>query len=117
MSADELPPSSWVVAAEQFPLKIAPLCVSLATASNWLNNFIIAIIVPVSRCPSRSPCLPSVLTLSLWQYITDPGYGNLGTKITFIWAGTEALAAAYTFFFIPETKGAFARPREGSLIG
>lgn len=31
----------WVVAAEQFPLKIAPLCVALATASNWLNNFII----------------------------------------------------------------------------
>ncbi|BGO96118.1 hypothetical protein NBRC10512_002950 [Rhodotorula toruloides] len=77
-------PLGWVVAAEQFPLKIAPLCVSLATASNWLNNFIIAIIVP---------------------YITDPGYGNLGTKITFMWAGTEALFAAYTFFFIPETKG------------
>ncbi|BGP03956.1 putative Galactose transporter (putative) [Rhodotorula toruloides] len=77
-------PLGWVVAAEQFPLKIAPLCVSLATASNWLNNFIIAIIVP---------------------YITDPGYGNIGTKITFMWAGTEFLAFLYTFFFIPETKG------------
>jgi len=30
-----------VVAAEQFPLRIAPYCVSLATASNWLNNFVI----------------------------------------------------------------------------
>jgi hypothetical protein len=30
-----------VVAAEQFPLRIAPYCISLATASNWLNNFII----------------------------------------------------------------------------
>ncbi|GAA6060866.1 hypothetical protein JCM10212_006246 [Sporobolomyces blumeae] len=77
-------PLGWVVAAEQFPLKIAPYCVSLATASNWLNNFIIALIVP---------------------YITDPGYGNLGPKITYLWAGTIALFTTYTFFFIPETKG------------
>ncbi|GAA5970832.1 hypothetical protein JCM11641_004470 [Rhodosporidiobolus odoratus] len=77
-------PLGWVVAAEQFPLEIAPLCVSLATASNWLNNFIIAIIVP---------------------YITDAGYGNLQSKITFIWAGTIALFTTYVFFFLPETKG------------
>ncbi|GAA5997458.1 sugar porter family MFS transporter [Rhodotorula paludigena] len=77
-------PLGWVVAAEQFPLKIAPLCVSLATASNWLNNFIIAMIVP---------------------YITDPGYGDLGTKITFLWAGTIALFTAQVFFFLPETRG------------
>ncbi|GAA6017375.1 hypothetical protein JCM10207_005613 [Rhodosporidiobolus poonsookiae] len=77
-------PLGWVVAAEQFPLKIAPLCVSLATASNWLNNFIIAIIVP---------------------YITDPGYGNLDAKITFIWAGSILLFTAIVFFFLPETKG------------
>lgn len=30
-------PLGWVVAAEQFPLSIAPLCVSLATASNWVR--------------------------------------------------------------------------------
>ncbi|GAA5953938.1 hypothetical protein JCM8115_003263 [Rhodotorula mucilaginosa] len=77
-------PLGWVVAAEQFPLKIAPLCVSLATASNWLNNFIIAIIVP---------------------YITDDGYGNLQSKITFVWAGSIALFTTYVFFFIPETRG------------
>ncbi|GAA5876436.1 hypothetical protein JCM8547_002125 [Rhodosporidiobolus lusitaniae] len=77
-------PLGWVCAAEQFPLKIAPLCVSLATASNWLNNFIIALVVP---------------------YITDPGYGNLNTKITFLWAGTIALFTAFVFFCLPETKG------------
>ncbi|GAA6033447.1 hypothetical protein JCM8097_001399 [Rhodosporidiobolus ruineniae] len=77
-------PLGWVCAAEQFPLKIAPLCVSLATASNWLNNFIIAMIVP---------------------YITDAGYGNLQSRITFIWAGTIALFTAQVFFFLPETKG------------
>ncbi len=31
-------PLGWVVAAEQFPLNIAPLCVSLATASNWVSQ-------------------------------------------------------------------------------
>ncbi|BGP20734.1 hypothetical protein JCM10213_001022 [Rhodosporidiobolus nylandii] len=77
-------PLGWVCAAEQFPLKIAPLCVSLATASNWLNNFIIAIIVP---------------------YITDAGYANLQAKITFIWAGAIALFTAFVFFFLPETRG------------
>ncbi|GAA5830583.1 hypothetical protein JCM3766R1_002770 [Sporobolomyces carnicolor] len=77
-------PLGWVVAAEQFPLRIAPYCVSLATASNWLNNFIIALIVP---------------------YITDAGYGNLQTNITFLWAGTIALFTVYVFFFIPETRG------------
>ncbi|GAA5840231.1 hypothetical protein JCM11251_005953 [Rhodosporidiobolus azoricus] len=77
-------PLGWVCAAEQFPLKIAPKAVSLATASNWLNNFIIAIIVP---------------------YITDEGYGNLQTKITFLWAGTIALFTAFVFFMLPETKG------------
>ncbi|GAA5884310.1 hypothetical protein JCM6882_002222 [Rhodosporidiobolus microsporus] len=77
-------PLGWVVAAEQFPLKIAPLCVSLATASNWLNNFLIAIIVP---------------------YITDAGYGNLQAKITFIWAASIALFTTFVFFLLPETKG------------
>ncbi|BGP57254.1 hypothetical protein JCM8202_002831 [Rhodotorula sphaerocarpa] len=77
-------PLGWVVAAEQFPLNIAPLCVSLATASNWLNNFLIAIIVP---------------------YITDYGYGNLQSKITFIWAGSIFLFTTYVFFFVPETGG------------
>ncbi|GAA5841700.1 hypothetical protein JCM5353_000944 [Sporobolomyces roseus] len=77
-------PLGWVVAAEQFPLRIAPYCVSLATASNWLNNFIIALIVP---------------------YITDEGYGNLQTNITFLWAGTIALFTVYVFMFIPETRG------------
>ncbi|GAA5941389.1 hypothetical protein JCM1841_002950 [Sporobolomyces salmonicolor] len=77
-------PLGWVVAAEQFPLKIAPYCVALATASNWLNNFIIALIVP---------------------YITDADYANLQAKITFIWAGCIALFTIYVFFAIPETKG------------
>ncbi|GAA5840213.1 hypothetical protein JCM11251_005948 [Rhodosporidiobolus azoricus] len=77
-------PLGWLCAAEQFPLKIAPKAVSLATASNWLNKFIIAIIVP---------------------YITDEGYGDLGTRVTFLWSGTIALFTAFVFFMLPNTKG------------
>ena len=72
--------AGWVVAAEQFPLKIAPLCVSLATASNWLNS--------ASSSPSLSP-LRASLTLCadfiiamIVPYITDAEYANLQSKIT-----------------------------------
>ncbi|KAI5478431.1 hypothetical protein MNV49_005072 [Pseudohyphozyma bogoriensis] len=79
-------PLGWVVAAEQFPVRMAPYCVALATGSNWINNFILAIITP---------------------YITDAGYGNLQGKhfITFIWAAAIVLFAVFVFFFVPETKG------------
>ncbi|KAL8276099.1 hypothetical protein RQP46_011481 [Phenoliferia psychrophenolica] len=76
--------AGWVVAAEQFPLKVAPYCVAFATGSNWLNNFVLAMITP---------------------YITDAGYGNLQAKITFIWAGAIVLFTGLVFFFVPETKG------------
>lgn len=39
-------PLGWVVAAEHFPVRMAPYCVAFATASNWLNNFILAMITP-----------------------------------------------------------------------
>ncbi|ORY88508.1 and other transporter-domain-containing protein [Leucosporidium creatinivorum] len=77
-------PLGWVVAAEQFPVRMAPYCVAFATGSNWLNNFILAMITP---------------------YITDAGYGNLQAKITFIWAAAIVLFTAFVFFFVPETKG------------
>jgi len=77
-------PLGWVVAAEQFPLRMAPYCVAFATASNWLNNFILALVTP---------------------YITDAGYGNLQAKITFVWAGAIVLFTLIVFFFVPETKG------------
>ena len=57
---------------------------SLATASNWFWNWAIAFAVP---------------------YITDPGQGNLGTKIAFIWFATSFGAAIWTYFCVPETKG------------
>ncbi|KAM0751864.1 general substrate transporter [Meredithblackwellia eburnea MCA 4105] len=77
-------PLGWVVAAEQFPVDLAPYCVAFATGSNWINNFLLAIITP---------------------YITDAGYGNLQAKITFVWAAAIVLFTTFVFFFVPETKG------------
>ncbi|KAK4047669.1 hypothetical protein OIO90_006098 [Microbotryomycetes sp. JL221] len=77
-------PLGWTVAAEQFPVKMASYCVAWSTASNWGNNAIIAIIVP---------------------FIMNDGYGNLQTKITFIWAGTIVLGALVVYFLVPETAG------------
>ncbi|KAK4701423.1 MFS transporter, SP family, sugar:H+ symporter, partial [Phenoliferia sp. Uapishka_3] len=54
-------PLGWVVASEQFPLRMAPYCVAFATGANWFNNWLLAMITP---------------------YITDAGYGNLQAKIT-----------------------------------
>jgi len=56
---------------------------SLATASNWWWNWVIAFVVP---------------------YITDAGYGNLNTKIAFIWFATSFIGTFWTFFFVPETR-------------
>ncbi|KAK4702063.1 MFS transporter, SP family, sugar:H+ symporter, partial [Phenoliferia sp. Uapishka_3] len=77
-------PLGWVVAAEQFPMRMAPYCVAWATGSNWFNNWLLAMITP---------------------YITDAGYGNLQSKITFIWAGAIVLFTGFIFLFCPETKG------------
>jgi len=57
---------------------------SLATASNWFWNWVIAFVVP---------------------YIVDNGEGNLGPKISFIWFATSLCAFVWTYFFVPETKG------------
>ncbi|THV02704.1 hypothetical protein K435DRAFT_836227 [Dendrothele bispora CBS 962.96] len=69
-------PGGWVLIGELFPLKHRARGMSLATASNWWWNWVIAFVVP---------------------YITDAAYGNLQTKIAFIWFAT-------TFFFVPETR-------------
>lgn len=76
-------PCAWVLIGELFPLKHRARGMSLATASNWWWNWVIAFVVP---------------------YITDAGYGNLNTKIAFIWFATSFLGCIWTFFFVPETR-------------
>ncbi|KAK7455887.1 hypothetical protein VKT23_010925 [Stygiomarasmius scandens] len=76
-------PGAWVLIGELFPLKHRARGMSLATASNWWWNWVIAFVVP---------------------YITDAAYGNLQTKIAFIWFATSLIGCVWTFFFVPETR-------------
>lgn len=76
-------PGAWVLIGELFPLKHRARGMSLATASNWWWNWVIAFVVP---------------------YITDAGFGNLQTKIAFIWFATSLIGTFWTFFFVPETR-------------
>jgi SP family sugar:H+ symporter-like MFS transporter len=73
-------PVAWVVCGETFPIRLSSLCVTLGTGANWLFNLIIAFAAPQIQA-------------------------RIGTGICFVWAGCLALAFAFAFFCIPETKG------------
>ncbi|KAI1751366.1 high-affinity glucose transporter RGT2 [Xylaria castorea] len=79
-------PLGWVVTSEIYPLKTRAKSLSLATASNWLLNFIIAFVTP---------------------YLVDygPNYANLQSKVFFIWFGACFICIGFVYFFIYETKG------------
>lgn len=73
-------PVAWVVCGETFPIRLSGLCVTLGTGANWLSNLAIALIAPQIQA-------------------------KIGTGICFVWAGCLALAFAFAFFCVPETKG------------
>lgn len=37
--------------------------------------------------------------------VQNPGYGNLGGKIGFLWMAFSFISGVYVFFFVPELKG------------
>ncbi|TKY87543.1 hypothetical protein EX895_003557 [Sporisorium graminicola] len=72
-------PCGWIVVAEVFPLGLRAKGVSIGAASNWLNNFAVAMSTP--------------------DFIEAAPYG------VFIFLGLMcATAIAYVIFFVPETK-------------
>jgi SP family sugar:H+ symporter-like MFS transporter len=79
-------PVAWVVVGEIFPLALRAKGMSLATASNWLWNFGIGYATP-------------------FLVNTGPGNAGLGVKVFFIWGGCCFSCFAFTYFFIPETRG------------
>lgn len=100
-------PGAWVVIAEIYPLKLRGKAMSLATASNWSWNWVIAFVVPYITDPSVCQ------TASLLEFekmlsgiIAKSQEGNLGSKIAFIWMATSGIAAAWTFFFVSEVSTA-----------
>lgn len=76
-----LGPVPWAVAAEIFPIKVRGLGMSVATASNWLANFIISVTFPL-------------LTESIGLSNAMFGYMAFAT-FTFV----------FVYFLLPETKG------------
>ncbi|KFY87336.1 hypothetical protein V498_07207 [Pseudogymnoascus sp. VKM F-4517 (FW-2822)] len=47
----------------------------------------------------------SLLIASVSPYIQDPGFGNMGSRIGFIWGTFSIIAAIWSYFMVPETKG------------
>jgi hypothetical protein len=37
--------------------------------------------------------------------MVDPAYGNLGSKVFFIWGGLCGCSIFWAYFFVPETRG------------
>jgi len=73
-------PTSWTYPAEIFPTKIRKKAVSLATASNWFWNCILAFAIPPL----------------LW---------NINWKMYMLFATFNGLAFIHIFLIAPETKG------------
>ena len=79
--AFSLGPIVWLIISEIFPAGVRSPCVGVATAANWLGNWLIAM-------------------LSLWMI------HNLGTSVLFwIFAGFNVFTVFFVVFRMPETKG------------
>ena len=72
-------PFIWVVIGETFPLRTRAKQASLATAFNWLGNFLISFLTP---------------------YAND----GIGYAFGFVFFGCNFFAAAMVYFFVFETK-------------
>ncbi|KUJ22569.1 MFS sugar transporter-like protein [Mollisia scopiformis] len=77
-------PVAWTVCGEMYPQKTRSQSTAVATASNWLFNFVIGFVAP---------------------YLVDEDKADLGAKIFFIFGGCDVLCFLYAFFGIYETKG------------
>jgi SP family sugar:H+ symporter-like MFS transporter len=47
----------------------------------------------------------TLITGVIVPYMVDPGYGNLGPKVFFIWGGLCGCSIFWAYFFMPETRG------------
>ncbi|KAM5347855.1 hypothetical protein ACJ41O_007679 [Fusarium nematophilum] len=72
-------PLAWVVIGETFPLRTRAKQASLATAANWLGNFMIGLLTPLA---------------------TD----GIGYSYGFVFAGTNLTAGLLVWFFLYESR-------------
>lgn len=73
-------PVAWLMNSEIYPLRARAKAISISTASDWIFNFAVALIVPVMT--------------------KNTGYG---TYVLF--TITCFIMVAFTYLFVPETKG------------
>jgi len=71
---------SWIYQSEIFPMNMRALGASVSTASNWMNNVIIAQVTPY-------------------------GFTHLGYKYFIVYICTCISNTVIVYFFYPETKG------------
>jgi len=81
-------PVVWVVLAEMFPNRIRSAAMSVAVAAQWACNFLVAQSFPVVMQSSTNAA--------------EPWHGSLPYVIFMLFI---AITAAFTYWFVPETKG------------
>jgi hypothetical protein len=76
-------PVAFVLIGELPSTKLRSKTLALATSVGWSFNVLLSVGMP---------------------YLLSDAYVMLGTKVGFIFGGTELLAFVFAFFFLPETK-------------
>ncbi|CDO95573.1 unnamed protein product [Kluyveromyces dobzhanskii CBS 2104] len=78
----------WVISAELYPLGVRAKCTAICAASNWLINFICALLTPY-----------------IMRIDTGARETTIGTKIFFLWGSLNAVAVVVVYFTVYETSG------------
>ncbi|KAI9105645.1 general substrate transporter [Phlyctochytrium arcticum] len=73
-------PLAWVIVSETYPIRVRSKAMGIATATNWMSNFLISFSTP---------------------FIT----ATIGYKYGFVFAACLLLAAVFVYALVPETKG------------
>ncbi|ORY35303.1 general substrate transporter [Naematelia encephala] len=77
-------PLTWIVSSEMAPTRNREKVLGMATFVGSGVGLLIVFVAP---------------------YMQDAGYGNLGSRIGFIWGSFSIINVAFAFFFVPEVKG------------
>ncbi|TDL13683.1 general substrate transporter [Rickenella mellea] len=77
-------PVGWILPSEVLPLSVRGKGVSVATASNWINNFFVALIIPRFLAASATGTLltfsAACFAASLWSRIFVPETANVSLE-------------------------------------
>lgn len=77
-------PLVWIITAESAPTRNRERVLGMATFSGFGVSIIIQFVAP---------------------YIQDAGFGNLGSKIGFLWGAFSVITVVFAYYMLPEYKG------------